>query len=62
MTKTSRLLACTLSTFALLLALDTFAQEATPTIQLHEIFDLDGQTFGPLAEGVSGVGEVVGWY
>jgi hypothetical protein len=62
MTKISRLLACTLSTFSLLLVLDTFAQEAPPTIQLHEIFDLDGQTFGPLAEGVSGGGQVVGWY
>ena len=62
MTKTYRLLACTLSIFALLPALGTFAQEASPTIQLHEIFDLNGQTSGPLTQGVSRGGEVVGWY
>jgi hypothetical protein len=62
MTKTCRLIACTLSTFVLLPALGTFAQETLPTIQLREIFDLDGQTFGPNAQGVSGAGQVVGWY
>jgi hypothetical protein len=62
MTKTSRVLACTLSTFVLLPALGTFAQEALPTIQLRDTFDLGGQTFGPNAQGVSGAGQVVGWY
>ena len=62
MTKTYRLLACTLSTLVLLPALNTFAQEASPTIQLRDIFDLRGQTDGPSAEGVSRGGEVVGFY
>ena len=62
MTKISRVLACTLSTFVLLPALGTFAQEALPTIQLRDTFDLSGQTFGPNAQGVTGACLVVGWY
>jgi hypothetical protein len=46
----------------LLPSLGAFAQEAAPTIQLLEIFDLGGQTFGPHSAGVSRQGHVVGWY
>lgn len=45
----------------LLPTLGALAQNAPPTIQLLEIFELGGPTLGPNAQGISRQGYVVGW-
>lgn len=59
--KIHRLLASNVAAIVLLPTLGALAQNAPPTIQLLEIFELGGQTFGPNVEGISRQGRVVGW-
>jgi hypothetical protein len=54
-------LAAILTAFVLLTARASFAA-SPPNFELVEIFDLDGDTLGPAAQGISRKGYIVGNY